>query len=56
MRYVSMIDHLDERRKQINRVRRRLSRINPEDGDMIALVGVTKAILDIIADDGEDYE
>jgi uncharacterized membrane protein len=42
------------RREQVNRVRRRLSQIRPEDSDMIALVGAVKGILDIIADDGDD--
>jgi hypothetical protein len=45
-----------ERQERVNRVRRRLSQIKPEDGDMIALVGAVKGLLDIVADDGDDFE
>jgi hypothetical protein len=41
------------RRDRINRVRRRLSQIEPEDQDIIALIGAVKGMLDILADDKE---
>jgi hypothetical protein len=41
-----------DRAAEINRIRRRLSRIKPEDQDMIEFIGAVKGMLDIIADDG----
>jgi hypothetical protein len=51
--YVQDAFYPPTRAEQINRVRRRLAKIQPEDGDMIALVGAMKGILDIVADDGD---
>jgi hypothetical protein len=42
------------RRAQIDRVRRRLNASHPKDRDLIELKSVMKAIVDIMADDGED--
>ena len=43
------------RKAQIDRVRRRLNALHPKDSDLIELQNVVKAIVDIMADDGE-YE
>jgi len=43
------------RRAQIDRVRRRLNAVRPKDSDLIELQNVVKALVDIMADDG-DYE
>lgn len=45
-----------DRGERVQRLRKRLAGIRPEDGDMIALIGAVKGMLDIIADDGDDYE
>jgi hypothetical protein len=42
------------RKAQIDRVRRRLNAAHPKDSDLIELQSVMKAIVDIMADDGED--
>jgi hypothetical protein len=42
------------RKAQIDRVRRRLNVLHPKDGDLIDLKNILKAIVDIMADDGED--
>jgi hypothetical protein len=47
--------YVRERQERVNRVRRRLSQIKPEDGDMIALVSAIKGLLDIVADDSPEY-
>jgi len=43
------------RRAQIDRLRRRLNAVRPKDSDLIELQNAMKAIVDIMADDGE-YE
>ena len=53
---MSMEEEMKLRSEQIARVRVRLSQIRPQSRDVIALVGAVKGILDIIADDGDDYE
>jgi hypothetical protein len=49
-----MNDDMARKRNQRERLRKRLAEIKPEDGDMIALVGVLKGMLDVIDDLGRE--
>jgi hypothetical protein len=51
-----IFDKCRTRGEQVARLRKRLKAIKPEDRDMIALVGAVKGLLDIVADDGDDFE
>jgi hypothetical protein len=54
VRFVRGYNSRQIRQERIDRLRRRLTKIKPEDGDMIELVGAVKGMLDVIADDGEE--